>query len=248
LTGWDVIYDGRIATELPWDFAAIVTEEARRSPDLLDMGTGGGELLSRLPVRPPRTVATEGWPPNVPIARDRLGPLGVEVVAVAGAPDNVDQVEPVAGGELPFGDGAFHLVSNRHESYLAGEVHRILVPDGVFLTQQVAAGEADEWRQVLTGEDPQPPERAWNLSFATAQLEAAGFTIEDAAAGNATQVFTDGGAVAWYLTNLPWVWPEFSIQTHTAALRRLHQQIDSDGPLRVRQPLFWLRARRPSAH
>jgi SAM-dependent methyltransferase len=180
----------------------------------------------------------------VPIARDRLGPLGIEVVAVDGAPDNVDQDEPVSGGDLPFADGTFHLVVNRHESYLAREVHRVLVPDGVFVTQQVGSGEADRWRQLLTGEVPATLERRWDLPFATAQLEAAGFTIEEAAAGDATLVFADAGAVAWYLINLPWVWPEFSIQAHTAALRRLHGQIATEGPLRVRQPLFWLRARR----
>ena len=245
LTGWDVTYDGRISSEEPWDFAAIVATHAARSPDMLDMGTGGGEWLSALPVRPPRTVATEGWPPNVAIARDRLEPLGVEVVAVTGAPDNIDQNGTLQGGALPFADGSFHLVSNRHESYLAREVHRVLVPGGVFVTQQVGSGEGDRWRRLLTGEDGPQPERRWDLPFATAQLEAAGFTIEEAAAGDATQTFADVGAVAWYLTNLPWLWPGFSIQEHTDALRRLHQRITTDGPLRVGQPRFWLQARRP---
>lgn len=244
LTGWDVTYDGRIATELPWDFAAIVAEQASRSLDLLDMGTGGGEWLSRLPARPPRTVATEGWQPNVAIARDRLGLLGVEVVAVVGAPDNIDQAEPLSGGDLPFEDRTFHLVVNRHESYLAREVHRILIPDGVFVTQQVGTGEVDHWRELLTGEAPPTPERRWDLSFATAQLEAAGFAIAETAAGDAALVFAGAGAMAWYLTSLPWVWPGFSIQEHAGALRRLHRRIAAEGPLRVPQPLFWLRARR----
>lgn len=63
LVGWDVGYDGRISSRLPWDFTAMVTDHARRSPDLLDLGTGGGEWLGDLPHRPARTVATEGWPP-----------------------------------------------------------------------------------------------------------------------------------------------------------------------------------------
>lgn len=91
LLGWDVSYDGRTVTDPPWDFTAIVANLAGQSSDLLDMGTGGGEWLSALPGRPSRTVATEGWPPNVAVARDQLRPLGIEVVAVTGAPDNVDR-------------------------------------------------------------------------------------------------------------------------------------------------------------
>lgn len=36
------------------------------------------------------TVATEAWPPNVPIAAARLRPLGIPVVQDEGAPDNTD--------------------------------------------------------------------------------------------------------------------------------------------------------------
>jgi len=39
LVGWDVSYDGRIATAAPWDFAAIVANRTRTSRDLLDPGT-----------------------------------------------------------------------------------------------------------------------------------------------------------------------------------------------------------------
>src|SRR5215212_7366877 len=146
--GWDFSWlAGRVRVErLPWDFDARVAAAARRSPDLLDMGTGGGERLSRLPVLPARTVATGGWPPNVPIAARRLRPLGIPVVHVDGAPDNVAQEQPgqdrqpagVLCGRLPFRDQSFRLVTNRHESFVASEVARILVPGGCFVTQQIA--------------------------------------------------------------------------------------------------------------
>lgn len=79
--GCDVSYHGRISTIPPWDFAAIVDAHSRASPDLLDLGTGGGEWLSRLPYRPTRTVVTEGWVPNVSVARTRLEPLGIDGIA-----------------------------------------------------------------------------------------------------------------------------------------------------------------------
>jgi SAM-dependent methyltransferase len=117
--GWDFSWiAGRITSDpLPWDYTAAVAEHALSSPDLLDLGTGGGEWLAELPHRPPRTVATEAWPPNVPIARARLEPLGVRVVQVAAARDNSGRpiAAPTVG--LPFADGSFHLVVDRHESF-----------------------------------------------------------------------------------------------------------------------------------
>jgi SAM-dependent methyltransferase len=246
LTGWDISYDGRITSVAPWEFAAMVDVEARRSPDLLDMGTGGGEWLSRLPYRPPRTVATEGWPPNVPIATERLRPLGVEVVAVEGATDNVEQTGESPGGALPFLDGAFSLVINRHESYLAREVRRVLRPGGVFLTQQVASGAGDDLLRLLSSQAPPFPEPRWTLDFAVAQVENAGIVVDASGQGDDLISFADIGALAWNLANLPWIMPpDFTIAAHRDSLRRLHDQIERSGPLTVGQPLFWLRAHRP---
>src|SRR5215469_16429094 len=84
--GWDFSYindTGRWATEpLPWSYASLVLPHLRAAGALLDMGTGGGEFLSRLQPLPAMTVATEGYAPNVPIARDRLSSLGVQVIAI----------------------------------------------------------------------------------------------------------------------------------------------------------------------
>jgi len=241
--GWDVSCDGRIRTASPWDFAAIVAAQARRSPDLLDLGTGGGEWLSRLPHRPPRTVATEGWAPNVPVARRRLEPLGIDVVAVDAAPDNIDQDGIAAGGALPFPDGDFHLVTSRHESYVPSEVMRVLAPGGIFLTQQVASGAADDFYRLLDAPVPPGP-AAWNLDFAVRQLEEAGFAVEETAEGCGTMAFADVGALAWYLKNLPFLCPGFSIGAAREALERVHRSARRGRPAKIRQPLFWLKARR----
>ena len=50
----------------------------------LDIETGGGEVLATVARPPALLVATEGWRPNVEVARARLRPLGVQVVAAGG--------------------------------------------------------------------------------------------------------------------------------------------------------------------
>ena len=80
-TGWDFSWLGdRMQVERPWDYTQIVLDAARRAPNLLDMGTGGGEWLAELPFRPRCTIATEAWPPNVVGAARHLRAVGVPVV------------------------------------------------------------------------------------------------------------------------------------------------------------------------
>lgn len=254
LVGWDLSFGGRVTTTPPpWNFERIVEAHARRSPDMLDLGTGGGEWLGRLAFRPPRTVATEGWAPNVAVARERLAPLGVEVVEVEGADDNASQQDGAEQAHLPrlphlphlpFADASFHLVVDRHESFVPSEVHRILAPGGRFVTQQVASDfNADCY--ALLGL-PMPAQPRWQRDTAVAQLERAGFAVEDGAEGTELIAFADIGAFAWYLQQVPYVCPEFGIDACRPALERLHRRIEGGEPLAMRQKLFWLSALRPA--
>ena len=233
---------------LPWDYDSLVAERARSSPDLLDLGTGGGEWLASFAFRPARTVATEAWEPNVPVAADRLRPLGVDIVAVEPARDNADQAPDEASGRLPFPPASFHLVTCRHEAFVAAEVARVLAPGGSFITQQVASGNDDDFYRLLAVEPPRPPARPWSLALATEQLEDAG--VEVVSSGEAAQIssFADVGALAWYLKAIPWTVPGFSIAAHRDRLADLQQQIEAEGPVCVTQRRFWLEARkRPAA-
>jgi 2-polyprenyl-3-methyl-5-hydroxy-6-metoxy-1,4-benzoquinol methylase len=105
-TGWDFSYlRGRMEEERPtWDYAERVRARFSSVTSLLDMGTGGGEVLASLAPLPARATATEGYPPNVEVARARLAPLGVTVTAIEGAPDNIHIVPGAGIGSLPFPD------------------------------------------------------------------------------------------------------------------------------------------------
>ena len=249
VAGWDFSWLGeRVATTpLPWDFEELVLRHARGAPDLLDMGTGGGERLAAMSYRPPRTVATEAWPPNVDVAGARLRPLGVTVVRVEGAPDNVGQRSGEAGGRLPFPGASFALVSNRHESFVATEVARVLGPNGTFVTQQVGANR-DDFYDALELDRPPRGVREWDVRLAVEQVEAAGVRVTDSADAVEVTSFTDVGALAWYLKAIPWTVPSFSIAAHRDRLAALQRQIEAEGPICVTQRRFWLEARkRPAA-
>jgi hypothetical protein len=256
--GWDFSWlAGRMRVEpLPWDFEALAAERARHSPNLLDMGTGGGERLSRLPARPAFTVTTESWAPNVPVAARRLHPLGISLVHTEGAPDNDSQVaheqssarlspqSSTVVGRLPFRGESFHLVTNRHESFVASEVTRVLASGGIFLTQQIGNAWASDYYRLLGLPDPPSPPRRWELALAVAQVEAAGLRVVARGAADERCTFLDVGALAWYLKVIPWAIPEFSIAGYRSRLAELHAQIESAGALTVNVPHFWLEARK----
>ena len=126
-SGWDFSYlNGRWEhQELPWEYRDIVEKHLKTSYSLLDMGTGVGEFLLSLSHPYERMHATEGYPPNFELCKNKLGRLGIDVRYV----EDDDK--------LPFGDGMFDIVIDRHESYSPAEVRRVLKQDGLFVTQQV---------------------------------------------------------------------------------------------------------------
>jgi SAM-dependent methyltransferase len=222
-SGWDFSWlDRRSWTEpLPWDYSSRVAALARSARTMLDMGTGSGEALSGLPYRAPRTIATEAWPPNVPVAGRRLLPLGIPVIQDEAARDNMDQNGVNDGGRLPFRDGSLDLICNRHESFLAPEVSRVLAPGGTFVTQQVDYHDHDDLAQILEIETPDEPD-SW-IGPAERQVTGAGLVIEEAARADQRTRFDDIAAVVFYLKAVSWSIPGYSFEKYRDRLRALYE-------------------------
>lgn len=245
VAGWDFSWlaDRWSIDPLPWSYEDLVTSRAARVETMLDMGTGGGEVLAGLAVRAPHTVATEAWPPSVPVARRRLAPLGIEVVEVEGAPDNPDQGEDGgAGGLLPFPDASFELIVNRHEAFAAAEVARVLTPGGTFVTQQTDFHNNDDLLALFGRRCPPQPD-SW-IELAVGQCEGAGLAVVQRATAEQAHKFHDVGALVYYLRVVSWAVPGFDVDADRAALLVAHEQM-RHGPLEIAQRRFVLIANRP---
>ena len=239
--GWDFsALEGRMTeSDPPWDYEAHLRQRLREATTVLDMGTGGGEFLLRfVDDIPADTTATEGWEPNVAVARANLADHGVEVVTF-GQPD--DSAEP---SPMPFADGRFDLVCNRHESYHPDELFRVLRPGGYFLTQQVDGTEFSEVRQVLNHPSGAPHATYRNHRK---QLLGAGFEVLDGAEFTGYYEFNDVAALIAYLQLVPWDVPEdFSVDAYADALLTLHEQGHArGGTVRASKIRYWLLARKP---
>lgn len=237
--GWDfAALDARMTTDPPpWDLAAYYRSALREATRVLDMGTGGGEFLLDFAADLPNDVtATEGWEPNVPVARKALSGHGIEVVAF-GAPEEAPDSVP-----MPFADGRFDLVLNRHESYGPREVARVLAPGGVLVTQQVGSGELIELHALLGST---PTDLDVTFERFVADIKAAGMVVEAGESSDAYYRFVDVSAVVAYLRQVPWEVPgDFSVDRCAEALLSLHQEA-AGREIRLRRRRFWLRARKP---
>ena len=225
-----------------WDFSYLEGRWKEGSPDFryreqvadllhqniesaLDMGTGGGEFLLSLKPFPPKMKATESWPPNVSVAQERLKDVGVEVLGV----DHQDL--------LPFTDEEFEVIINRQDAYQASDVMRVLKGGGKFFTQQVPADNLFDLAAEF-GIEKQSDE--WNLDLATEQFVKLGADVKQAREWQGQMQFNDIGALVYYLSNVPWVVPDFQVGKYEDVLLRLDQQIKDKGPLVYTQKRFLL--------
>jgi len=212
-----------------------VTKELPNVKSLLDLGTGGGELLSSLGPLPEQTYVTEGYPPNATLARDRLKPLGIDVIRTY-AEDNTARHQ---SGALPFRTGALDMVIDRHESFVAREVHRVLKRGGVFLTQQVGSATFPELNEFLGA----PKTKAvWNLRVARRQITEAGLYATAGREAYLESRFKDVGAVVYLLLAVPWQLEGFSVNGYLDRLKELHKFIVLTGSFRVTRRPFYIRS------
>ncbi|MES5955604.1 class I SAM-dependent methyltransferase [Bacillus fungorum] len=232
-SGWDFSFiseTGRMKSEpLSWSYGSAAFQLMQHAESMVDMGTGGGEFLSMLQPFPSTIYATEGYTPNVPIARNKLEPLGVTVLEVT---DDT---------ALPFQDGQFDLIVNQHESYVASEVKRSLSPNGTFLTQQVGGLDCAVLNEQF-GSPLNSEFTSWSLEVACSELKENGFTILEAKEEFPFQRFYDIGAIVYYLKAIPWQIPDFTVERYYEELYRIHEIILQKGYFDVKQHRFIIKA------
>jgi SAM-dependent methyltransferase len=228
ITGWEFAWlDGRaVGSDPSWSYPELARPLLRHAESLLDLDTGGGELLVELAPLPASTVAVESWAPNVPVARDRLTPYGVSVVT-----------------ELPGGENEFDVVLSRHGRLPAADIARLLRPGGTLLSQQVGSDDLGNLNADLGA--PPPYATRWTAHEAVAALEAAGLTVTDVREERPPLTFHDVGALVYQLRAVPWQVRDFTPQRYDRALRRIDAVIRTEGHYTATAHRFLVQASRP---
>ena len=236
IDGWDFSWlEGRATEARPsWHYAERVAERAAAVRSMLDLETGGGELLSGLPQLPELMVATENYRPNLRLAAPRLQARGAFVVA---AHDD--------RAALPFAGNTFELVTSRHpiDTWWA-EIARVLRPGGTYFSQQVGPHSVRELSEFLMG--PLPASSKREPALARLAAEAAGLAVHDLRQERLQTVFDDVGAVVYFLRLVVWIVPGFTVDRYRDGLEALHEQIERKGPFVAYATRFLIEARKPA--
>ena len=173
-------------------------------------------------------MATEEWQPNVPVASARLALMDAQVVHASIL-------------HLPFDAGAFELVLNRHEELDPAEVSRVLVPAGLFLTQQVGS---DNWRE-LGDLFPRMTDFEPLFELYSQGLRESGLDI----------VYTDTherqtaegglGDIVYLLTAAPWTIPDFDVERDLDALLALEHALTRERGIVLTETRYIIEALKP---
>ena len=233
--GWDFSHiAGRFweATDFPWDYRREIGKYLHPTMKLLDIDTGGGEFLLSLGHPYENTAATENYPPNVQLCRQTLLPLGIDFKQADGR------------GELPFPDGIFHMVIDRHGDYAPSEIYRVLKPGGLLVMQQVGAENDRELVQLLCGDVPQPFPEQYAEKTAEA-FQKAGFSVVRQEECFRPIEFYDVGALVWFARVIPWEFPDFSVETHRERLLEAQRILEEKGCIAGRTHRYLLVAQKP---
>lgn len=235
IVGWDFSYiDGRFKSEedsLPWDYNEVINNYRKDTDKLLDIDTGGGEFLMTLGHPNTLTCATEGYPPNVELCRERFSKHGIEFH------------EMTDYNHMPFPDESFDIIIDRHGDYDEAELFRVLKPGGFFITQQV--GE-DNDRELVNMLLPDLPKQypGHDLAHCSKRLEDAGFTVIESDEAFPEISFYETGALVWFANIIRWEFVGFSVDNCFDSLLRIEDEIQRIGFVSGGAHRFYIAARK----
>ena len=219
IKGWDFSHiHGKYEEEhdLPWNYGEIVRQYLRDDWNVLDYDTGGGEFLLSLNHPFDKTSATEGFKPNVQLCKETLLPLGIHFKECSNP------------SRIPYENETFDLIMNRHGSFDAGELHRLLKKDGIFITQQMGGdNERDLVEMVLPG--TKKPFPHLNLKEQKKVFEDAGFHIIRGEEAYRPIKFYDIGAFVWFAHIIEWEFPGFSVDKCFERLLKMQEIVEEKG-------------------
>lgn len=203
-------------TDLPWDYKKIVRSYLKEDDNLLDIDTGGGELLLEFNHPYGKTYATEFYIPNVELCKKELLPLGIHF-KYDGDYNN-----------LPFYDESFDIITNCHGSFDAYELYRILKPGGIFITEQVGEDNDRELVNLLLP-GTKKTFHGLNVKDQKENFESCGFTILRSEEAFRPIKFYDVGALVWFARIIEWEFPNFSVEKCFNKLLKAQEILEKNG-------------------
>ncbi|WP_209970846.1 class I SAM-dependent methyltransferase [Paenibacillus eucommiae] len=203
LNGWD-FSTLKVATEgEKWDFYKEVTDRCEKSDLLLDIGTGGGEMLLSITDSALLLVGIDHSKDRIQTANANL-----QKSNKANARFLLMDAE-----NLEFPPSFFNVVSCRHSNFYAEEIAKVLVKDGMFLTQQISDNDKLNIKEAFgRGQQFGSDEGLWKEKYLE-ELAQAGFSDIQHVEYDATEYYKSYEDLIFLLKHTPIV-PDFGQSEH----------------------------------
>jgi len=141
--GWDFSSMRTIRGNVPWDYPSVVKRYLSPEAEVLDVGTGGGELLIELSPYFRNALGVDTDPDMLRVAQSK-----------AHAARGSNLTFRVDNASLCGSSGLFDVILNRQAPYDLHAVSRHLRPGGWFITQQVGEHNMSNVARALAREVP----------------------------------------------------------------------------------------------
>lgn len=206
LNGWDFSKVKCISDGIKWDFYHEVTKRCKKSDILLDIGTGGGEALLSISEQATRLVGIDNSAGMIEKAKTNLH---------NSRRTNVNFILMDAD-KIIFPDDSFNIISCRHSPFYAAEVARVLVHDGIFLTQQVSEDDKRNIKQAFGRKQETSLDGTLKNRYVY-ELQEAGFSHVQAFEYDATDYYETYEDLVFLLKHTPTI-PNFGEMEHDFAI------------------------------
>lgn len=216
--GWDFSQiDSRMKSYgKKWNFTRILRDYVNKKTVLLDLGTGGGEMLLGIAPFVKKAYGIDHSESMVKTAKNNLRKSLLKDVEFKFADTK----------KIPFLDKSFDVVSCRHAPFYVKEVFRVMKPGGIFITQQVGEKDKQNIKKIF-GRGQSFGEKAGTLmNHYVKELKYSGFKIIRRGIYNATEYYANMEDMIFLLRNTPII-PDFDTKNDEKNLRKLEKKYGS---------------------
>ena len=232
--GWDFskIYT-KLKTKRKWDFINLVSKHISPNQVLLDIGTGGGEILLNLAAKAKFSYGIDNSPAMIRTAKINLTKTKFK---------NKVKFLVEDSHALHFKEEYFDLIICRHAPFSTTEVFRVLKRGGIFITQQVAENDKISFKRIFSRGQNFGIKPGTLMRDYLFQLKNSGFNITKTENYNVTEYYPHKDLL-FLLRNTPII-PNFNLKKDNIFLDRLIRSFSTTKGIITNESRFLILARK----
>ena len=218
-----------------WEFFQTVKNHVNKETILLDIGTGGGELLLKIAPYVKKAYGIDNSKGMLATAKKNLAKSKIRNV----------KFKLADAKKIPYPDEYFDIVICRHAPFFAKELFRVLKPEGFFITQQVGEKDKQNIKNVFGRGQSFGEKSGTKVNKYIRELKNLGFKILKKDAYNATEYYANMEDLIFLLKNTPII-PDFDIEKDRKFLKEIERKYKTKTGIKTNSFRFLIICKKPA--